>query len=511
MATEMEAGTEPEDRMTFGSRVQRRASRVRWYAHPFLVIVAVTAVAGGLRFYHLSSPRAFVFDEVYYAKDGCLDAGFPYRQCQLDSPTEQTVTVHPPLGRWIIAAGIALTGKPSDFGCQFGIISPRCHPFSFRVAAAAFGTLSVLLLSILAYRLFASVLWAGVAGLLLATESLHFVQSRTSMLDIFLVTFVVAGFLFLVLDRSWVERRTPEPSDVWEGDDGAILLDLPPDRPLAPILRPWRIAAGLAFGAAAATKWSGGLALAGAILLTLAWERTRRSQAGLRHPLRRAVLDEAFGVFVFLLVLPAAVYVASYAKWFADHHGLNLVEWWKLQRSMADFSIHLRAKHPYSSPAWSWLIMRRPVAFYYHCFGNASPVCSRPAEILAVGNPAVFWGSLLTVPYALFSWIRKPDWRGGLIFVPLAAQYGPWFFAARTNFLFYLAPATPFMVLALAYFTRDLSRFEFGGSRTRALAPVAFFVILLSVGLFVFFLPVLTGRIISYEAWKIRMWLPTWI
>jgi dolichyl-phosphate-mannose-protein mannosyltransferase len=511
MATEMDAGTEPEDRMTFGSRVQRRAARIRWYARPFLVILAVTAVAAGLRFYHLSTPRAFVFDEVYYAKDGCLDAGFNYKQCGLDSPVEQTVTVHPPLGRWIIAGGIAFTGKPSDFGCQFGITSPRCHPFSFRVAAAAFGTLSVLLVAIMAFRLFGSALWAGVAGLLMATESLHFVQSRTSMLDMFLVTFVVAGFLFLVLDREWIQRRTQEPSDLWEGDDGAILLDLPPDRPPAPILRPWRIAAGLAFGAAVATKWSGVLALAGALLLTLAWERTRRAHAGLRHPLRQAFWEEAFGLFVLLLILPAAVYMASYVKWFADHHGLKLAEWWSLQRSMANFSIHLRAKHPYSSPAWTWLIMRRPVAYYYHCFGNASPGCARPAEILAVGNPAVFWGSLLSIPYAFVSWIRKRDWRGGLIFVPFVAQYAPWFLAARTNFIFYLAPATPFMVLALAYFTRDLSRFEFRGSRTRALAPVAFFVILLSVGLFVFFLPVLTGRIISYEAWKIRMWLPTWI
>src|SRR5437762_2189362 len=92
------------------TRVERRKARRRWFDRPFLVIVAVTAIAGGLRFYHLSAPHAYVFDEVYYAKDGCFDAGFPYKDCKLDRPGEQTITVHPPLGRWIIAGGEAAFG-----------------------------------------------------------------------------------------------------------------------------------------------------------------------------------------------------------------------------------------------------------------------------------------------------------------------------------------------------------------------------------------------------------------
>jgi dolichyl-phosphate-mannose-protein mannosyltransferase len=511
MATETDTDMKPDELPALGSRMQRRAGKRKWYTRPFVVIAAVTAVAGGLRFYHLSSPQAFVFDEVYYAKDGCLDAGFPYERCGLESPNEQTVTVHPPLGRWIIAGGIAATGKPSDFSCQFGVVSPRCHPFGFRVAAASFGTLSVLLLAILVYRVFRSALWAGVAGLLLATESLNFVQSRTSMLDIFLVTFVVAGFLFLVLDRQWIERRAPAPSDLPEEADQAFLLHLPPDRPPAPKFRPWRLAAGVAFGAAIATKWSGGTALAAAILLTLAWERTRRSGMGLPHALREAIRDEAFGIFLFLVLVPAAVYLASYASWFADHHGLKLGEWWGLQRGMANYSIHLRARHPYASPAWTWLLLKRPVAYYYYCFRNTSSGCALPAEILGVGNPAIFWGSLLAIPYALFAWVRRRDWRAGLILVPFAAQYGPWFFAARTNFLFYLAPVTPFMVLAAVYGLKDLFEVEIGTERTRALAPLAALLVVAAVGLFVFFLPVLTGRVISNQAWKVRMWFPSWI
>jgi dolichyl-phosphate-mannose--protein O-mannosyl transferase len=480
-----------------------RHRRPRWYARPIVVILAVTALGGGLRLYHLSSPHAYVFDEVYYAKDACLDAGFDFRSCGLDAPVEQSVTVHPPLGRWIIAAGIKLFSEPADFDCAFGRQRTACQPFGFRVASATFGTTSVMLAAVLAWRLFGSVVWAGVAGLLLATENLNFVQSRVSMLDIFLVTFVLAGFLFLVLDRQWIDRRAP-PVSSESPEDQDLGLDLPPDRAPSRIWRPWRVVAGIAFGAASATKWSGAIALAGAIVLSAAWERTRRKGLDLPHPLRDMLVEESFGIFVFLLVVPIAVYMASYLKWFADHMW-NIRDWWALQRQMASYSIHLRATHPYASRAWTWIYMGRPVSYYYQGTTKTS------AAILAIGNPAIFWATFLTIPYALFCWIRKPDWRAGLLVMAFTFQYFPWFFAARTDFLFYAAPITPFMVLAAVYALRDLSEVEVGVERARAYVPLAAFGVVVAVGVFLFFFPILTGRTISYAAWHARMWFRSWV
>jgi dolichyl-phosphate-mannose-protein mannosyltransferase len=485
----METRTGEQPEQTTGPRTSSPGSR-RWYGGPLLVIIAVTALAGGLRFYHLSAPHAYVFDEVYYAKDGCYDAGYPFRSCKLENPAEQTATVHPPLGRWIIAGSEALFGN---------------RPFGWRFASAVFGTLSVFLLAVLAYRLFGSAVWAGVAGLLLATENLNLVQSRVSMLDIFLTTFVVAGFLFLVLDRQWILRRTPVPEPRAAPGSDYDLLGLPPDPPPAPIVRPWRILSGLAFGAAAATKWSGAPALAGAIVLALAWERTRRAEMGLPHPFARAIRDELFGIFLFLVVVPIAVYVASFARLFVDN-GLSFSAWWSLQRQMADYSLHLRASHPYASKAWTWLIMKRPVAYYYKGVDATTS-----AEILGMGNPAIFWGSLLAIPYALFAWARRRDWRAGLIVVAFFFQYLPWFFAARTNFLFYMAPITPFMVLAVTYGLRSMAQARLGFERVRALTPISAFLVVASVGVFAFFYPILIGRTISYQAWHIRMWFPSWV
>ncbi|MFN2590272.1 MAG: dolichyl-phosphate-mannose--protein mannosyltransferase [Actinomycetota bacterium] len=472
-----------------------------WWSRPVVILLAVTALAAGLRFYHVSAPHEYVFDEVYYAKDACFLAGFPFRQCKLQSPNEQSFTVHPPLGRWIIAGGEAAFGN---------------RPFGWRFASAVFGTLSVLLTALLAYVLFGSGAWAGVAGLLLATESLNFVQSRTSMLDIILTAFVVAGFLCIALDRWWMERRTP-PSE--RSRDAAAsspaappstLPPAPPDEVPSPIFRPWRLAAGLAFGAAVATKWSGALALLGGLVLAIGWEITRRRRARLAwgQAIWQTVRDEGFGIFLFVILVPLAVYIASYARYFASE-GVHPTAWLKLQVDMANFSLDLRATHPYASRPWTWPLLIRPVSYFYKGTGTGPTATS--AEILGMGNPAVFWGGLMALVWTGIAWIGRRDWRGALIVVAFAAQYFPWFAVARTAFLFYMTPMTPFLVLAGTYGVRDLWEARIGNPPIRALAPLAVLLVVTAVGMFAFFFPILTGRTIPYDAWHTRMWFRTWI
>ena len=62
-----------------------------------------------LRFWNLGTPDSLVFDEVYYV-DGARD--------YLAGGVEETngaaeFVVHPPLGKWLIALGIALFGDTS--------------------------------------------------------------------------------------------------------------------------------------------------------------------------------------------------------------------------------------------------------------------------------------------------------------------------------------------------------------------------------------------------------------
>ena len=66
------------------------------------------------------------------------------------------------------------------------------------------------------------------------------------------------------------------------------------------------------------------------------------------------------------------------------------------------------------------------------------------AEILAIGNPAIFWGSIGAIPYCAYSWWKRRDARAGLMVVAVLAQWLPWFiFANRVQFFFYMVPLVP--------------------------------------------------------------------
>src|SRR4051794_24938511 len=195
--------------------------------------LAITALAAGLRMWRITRPKAKVFDEVYYAHDAwnLLKHGV-----ELDAGKHDTAPgfiVHPPLGKWMIAVGEALFGN---------------NPLGWRFSAAIVGSLAVLMIARIARRLFRSTALGCIAGLLLAFDGLEFVHSRTSMLDIFLMFWVLAAFGCLLLDRDQGRRKL------------ASLLAEPLDpQSRGPWLgiRPWRWACGFCLGAAVATKWDG--------------------------------------------------------------------------------------------------------------------------------------------------------------------------------------------------------------------------------------------------------------
>ena len=87
--------------------------------------------------------------------------------------------VQPPVGKLLIAVGEWIYGLT---------------PLGWRVAPALFGTLAVLVMCRVARRLTRSTLLGCVAGLLLSLDGLEFVLSRTGILDIFLMFFVLAAF-----------------------------------------------------------------------------------------------------------------------------------------------------------------------------------------------------------------------------------------------------------------------------------------------------------------------------
>jgi dolichyl-phosphate-mannose-protein mannosyltransferase len=490
---------------------------------PWVAILAVTAIAAVVRMWGLSSPPTLVFDENYYAKAACIFVGGSDEVCKIESPNERLFReqewdvgsfVHPPLGKWTIALGIKAFGM---------------DPFGWRIGSAVAGTLAVTGAALIAQLLFGRPLWTFLAGLLLALEHLSVVLSRQALLDVHLQLWIVAGFLCLVLDRRWIDRRTrrgPPP-----GDEEDVDTTVP-----SPLWRPWRSVAGVAFGAAVAVKWSGGMGILAAIVISLTWETSRRlrGERTKGSAFGRALLQESFSLLIAFVVIPAIVYVVTYLPWL-HHFDWKLSEFVDQQLRVAKyhlFELKTLAVDPdtgaltpthygYSRP-WTWLWMERPLPLTWQDEGPAI------RDLLAIGNPVVFWGSFWSLPYLAFAWWRKRDWVAGFFLMAVMLQYLPWLLFARPQFFFYVAPFTPFLVLGLVFMLRDLSDArlivrEPGGvvatdpetgrpavSVWHPYRPIAWGVVAAAVGLFIWFWPVLTWQVISDERFKLIVWFPGW-
>jgi dolichyl-phosphate-mannose--protein O-mannosyl transferase len=397
----------------------------------------------------------------------------------------------------------------------------------------------------IARRMMRSNFYGLLAGLLMTLEGMSLVLARTAILDIFLQTFVIAAFGALVIDRDKMRARLAQLIA-----DGADLSNGVPT--LGP--RPWRLIGGVMLGFASAVKWTGAYFFIGFVVLTLVWDRAALKSAGVRRPsrawARRAVLPGLGS----LLVVPVCSYLLTYLGWFvgengwnrhwADSHGPSTrLDIWGLRvpftwgwvpspiRSLGAytldayrFHVSLDSGHAYASTPWSWLVLGRPVDFYYDSSSTScgsSSGCAR--EVLLIGTPLMWWAFVPMLLWLAWHWLTTRDWRAGAIWVAFAAGWLVWFLnLKRTMFLFYMAPLVPFLVIGLtmamgAMIGPALPVLADFGQRYRGLrrrywgvAGAAVFLALV-VADFVWMWPIFTGGLESYNDWHAHMWLPSWV
>ncbi len=172
------------------------------WAGPLLV----TAFGAFLRFNRLSVPHAVIFDETYYVPDalGILRYGVEHNYV---SNRNSLIAHgrHPHLRR--PAASSSCTRRSASCSSRRASGLFGLTPFGWRFAVALVGSLAILLLARIARRMTRSTLLGCVAGLLLALDGLEFVMSRTALLDIFLMFWVLAAFGCLVVDRDVSRAR----------------------------------------------------------------------------------------------------------------------------------------------------------------------------------------------------------------------------------------------------------------------------------------------------------------
>ncbi|HZM75003.1 MAG TPA: phospholipid carrier-dependent glycosyltransferase [Candidatus Limnocylindrales bacterium] len=487
--------------------IRRRLEPIEDRLDPYAwaATIVVTFLAAVVRLVNLGYPNQEIFDEVYYANDAndMLSRGIEWDE-KTGGPG---YVVHPPLGKWMIAIGIKLA---------------HYDAFGWRLSAAIVGVISVLMITRIARRMFGSTVLGCAAGLLMAFDGMHFVLSRSALLDIFLFFFILAAFGTLLLDRD--QRRRRWARFIEDGGDPSAKGR--PSRP--PFAVPWwRLATAVLLGCATGVKWSALFMVPAFLILIMWWEVGARRTAGARQPLVDAILDE-IGWLILFVVIIFLVYVATWSGWLLTDNGYYrhflrdsgqneppflgaLYNLWKYHEAAYGFHRQLADIHPYQSKPWQWLVLGRPVAFY---FSKSVPCgatdCS--AEVVLLGTPVLWWSFIPALLATLWFGIARRDWRAAAILTMSLFALGPWFFYPnRTMFFFYALPAEPFLILAVvfvlgaimtspAHEPRDENRLLVG----TVIAGV--FVLLVALN-FAYFYPIFVGDSLPTTDWSRRMWL----
>ena len=404
---------------------------------PRLILGLILLLTALIRFWNLGTPDKLVFDEVYYV-DGAKD--------YLTNGVETTngaaeFVVHPPVGKWLIALGIQILGD---------------SPAGWRLSAAIFGTFSILLIYFVALRLFSSQFLALVSAGLMSIDGLHLVMSRTALLDIFLMFFLLAAFLALLHERHIV---------------AALLL-------------------GLALG----TKWSAIYFIAAILIYLLVINR------------RRALLYLPIIPITYLFTWSG--WLISDKGWSRDYSSNPLISLFQYHREILNFHTGLTTEHSYEASPWNWLVLGRPTSFFYESPKSCgAESCSQ--EILAMGTPIIWWFGLIALFITLGYFITRRERGAGLILLALLSNYLPWLlFPERTTFYFYAIAFLPYLILAITYSIKLYLEDE--AKQPKRIQNV-YAALGLTALIFAYFAPVYLGIVLTYDDWYSRMWLPSWI
>lgn len=430
----------------------------------WIATVVTTLIAAFTRLWNLGSPHEIMFDETYYVKDAYsiwhlgyegtwaqnANASFVRGNFSTLSP-EASFVVHPPLGKWLIATGMELTGPASSWG--------------WRLAVALAGIATVFLLCRLVWRLFPSPLLVGLAGLFLAIDGVGITESRIGLLDGFIGFFALAAVYCIVRDRQSQRERI------------ARLLEGTAAGALAPKAgwRPWMIGAGVLLGCACSVKWSGLYLLATIGIMTVIWDGTALRAVKAKVWKLETLVSRGWGNFMRLVPVAGVTYLLSWFGWFmnpsAYKHGWaaaeraagrgswlpdSIADFIEYHRAIYKFHVGLSTPHSYMAKPSGWLLQMRPTSFYWQSndtLGADAYQCDTRncvRAITSIGNIPIWWAAFVAVFVVVAYVALKRDWRGWVVLAGYIGLYLPWFmYWDRTIFTFYTVAFVPFVVLAL--------------------------------------------------------------
>ena len=345
------------------------------------------------------------------------------------------------------------------------------HALAWRLPGVVLGAVLAFFLVLLSRRLFASPVIGWLVGAAVLLDGSMFAQARIGMNDIYVTTFIVAAWYFIVAAHA--PRR-------W------AVVDL--------------VIAGVLLGLGVASKWAAVYTLGGVFVLSVAmtafaYERGRPGTGGPLDLLAGRGRNAA-RLFACFALIPLAVYLGSYIPHFGGPtapYGWNL---WELTQQMFWYHSSLTAPHCAGSPWWSWPLDLKPVYWY---FGQSTGGTN--GYIYDAGNIVLYWAALPAAALTVALAIRTRSWSLGVLSLAMLTQYIAWIPISRVLFFYHFFTVLPFYLLCLSAMLAVLwERRRKGVLVFLGLAAAAF----------VIFYPYVSGLPIPGELGSIYEVLPTW-
>lgn len=381
---------------------------------------------------------------------------------------------HPPLGKMIIAAGIATVGD---------------IPAGWRVMSTIFGSLTLVAMYFWGLALFRNQRMALWVALITFANQLLYVQARIAMLDTFMFAFM--AWAMAAFTSTW-----------W--------TDVPQKT-----VRSRLLASGVLFGLATACKWFGVIALFTCIGMVILVYVFRQWDVIFKAPSVEPSLKSADwyskelwkGItlqdwIMYLGIIPVLVYFATFIPYSFFREGVPL---WKIpsfQLDMYGDQLRVVGSHPYMSQWKDWPLMNRPIWYAFDAEPSGAHRC-----VLLLGNPLIMWGGLLALLFCLYGFVRDRSREGFLILFFYIGLIATWALIPRkVLFYYYYYPAGMILSFAVAYPFFCLEK-----RNAEAAKWLKWGFLAATVGLFIYFFPILSGGKVPGDEFRKYMWFSSWI
>jgi dolichyl-phosphate-mannose-protein mannosyltransferase len=468
---------------------QRKGKQVAVESAPFLLHAFVPLLIFFLSYsffiYDFTPINYPIFDEQHY-----ISTAEQINQGAINENWSQ-----PPLGKAIIGAGIKIFGN---------------NPFGWRAMSLIFTSLSMVAIYFLGLTIFGDLLSAIFVVFLTLFNQLSISFSRMAMLDPFMFFFMITS---LVLTSYSISSKKAGGTKRW-----------------------LQILAGLCVGLAGACKWYGWTALIPCIWI-LNRPLGQAKGIGLKETFKVLILPTILAyTAAFLIVLKLTIPLQpdkvaedkvaeekskdqiSYTKGehkvnkeekspipsaTISHQSYRLSDLIPLHLKMARAQTGFHNPNHLGSSNWfSWPIMTSPVWFKLPEEEKRPGSDSLINGVAFLGNPAIIWGGLFAILICIWSWkysrSKQAEWILA-IYLPLLLSFA--IIPRTTGYFYYYYPAAIMLGFAIVYAFKYLKSSHY----------LRMGYLILCIGLFVTFKPIIYGQKIPAEQFDRLLWFKSWL